>query len=298
MISILVRKDFPTGAVESLRQIPEIELIFDDYSRLRQSEPFFFQQTIEALVTDHRTPYNSTWNQAFPDLKLVVSMGLPPSWDKNARINEKGVECRYTADAGTESVAEMTIAAMVCLSRRAAWLNENEDSEPIACELSGKTLGIIGFGRIGKKIAALSHAFGMTILYHDLKGGDDGPSAKTVPFVELLSESDYISLNLPLTPQTKGLISGKAFAAMRQGTFLIDMSQEGIVNTEVMISALESGKLAGVAADVYSRSRIMELNLDRFPHCIWLPLRSAFTRETQARAGLEAVRIIKEYFNV
>ncbi len=298
MINILIRSDFPSAVLDVLLQIPEIELIFDDFTRLRRFEPFTFPQTIEALITDHRTPYQSTWDQAFPGLKLVVYMGLPPSWDQKARTSEKGLEWRYTADIGAVSVAEMTMASMVCISRKQAWQNENEDSEPLAQELSGKTLGIIGFGRIGKNVARLAHAFGMTILYHDPKGGEDGPSAKAVPLNVLLAESDYVSLNLPLSHQTRGLISAKAFEVMRSGAFLIDMSQEGIVDHIAMQTALESKKLAGVASDVYDLKRSKELGLDRFSQCIWLPLRSAFTRQTQARAGMEAVRIVKEYFNV
>lgn len=298
MINILIRTDFPAGAVESLRQCPEIELVFDDYSRLRQSRPFSFPQNVEALITDHRTPYRQEWEKALPDLKLVVSMGLPPSWDHDSRVGERGLECRYTADAGAVSVAEMTMASMVCMSRRRAWLNENEDAEPMASELSGKTLGIVGFGRIGKNIARLAHAFGMTILYCDPKTADGGPSAKGVNLDALLAESHYISLNLPLNGQTRGMISHEAFRAMMPGTYLLDMSQEGIVDSRAMVEALESGQLAAVAADVYSRSRQKELKLQRFDHCIWLPLRSAFTRETQARAAEEAVRIVKGYFNV
>lgn len=298
MINVLVRNDFPAGALEKLRQIPEIEIVFDDYSRLRQEKPFSFPQTVEALITDHRTPFLCTWDRAFPNLKLIVSMGLPSRWDENTMVNKSGVDCRFTADAGIVSVAEMTMAAMICLSRRRAWLNENEDAEPLAAELAGKTLGIIGFGRIGKNIARLALAMGMTILYHDPKGVDGGPSAKAMPLPGLLADSDYISLNLPLTAQTQGLINRESFNLMRPGAFLIDMSQEGIVVSTDMIRAIESETIAGVAADVYSRDRQQELNLARFPHCIWLPLRSAFTRETQARAGLEAVRIVKEYFNV
>ena len=298
MITILVRKDFPSEALEALRQIPEIELVFDDFQRFREPGSSIFPQTVDALITDHRIPYQNGWDELFPGLKLVVSLGLPPSWDLDANVSDSGVECRYTSDAGSVSVAEMTVASMVCLSRRKAWLNPDEDAEPSALELSGKTLGIVGFGNIGKQVARLAHAFGMTILCCDPRGSEGGPKARFTTLQELVEEADYISLNLPLNRQTRGLFSHEIFASMRPGTYLIDMSQEGIVDVQAMIEAVETGKLAGVSADVYDRKRRKELDLDRFPHCIWLPLRSAATRETQARAGLEAVRIVKEYFNV
>lgn len=298
MINVLLRNDFPSSAIEALRRIPEIELVFDDFSRLRSNRPFSFSQTVETVITDHRTPYQSHWDQAFPGLKLVVSLGLPPSWDQTKQVSGSGVELRFTADAGTVSVAEMAMASMVCLSRRQVWLDENEDAEPRADEIHGKTLGIIGFGRIGKNIAQLAHAFGMTILYHDLRGGEGGPSARSVPLNDLLSSSDYISCNLPLNQQTKGLLDRTFFEQMRPGTYLIDMSQEGVVDVAAMKAALDDHRLAGVSADVYDRNRQKELGLDRYPHCIWLPLRSAVTRQTQIRAGEEAVRIVKEYFNV
>ena len=298
MINILIRKDFPSEALEALRQIPEIAILSDDFQRFRTPNSFVFHPAVDALVTDHRFPYQGHWDKVFPGLKLVVSMGLPPSWNLDTRVSESGIECRYTSDAGAVSVAEMTVGSMVCLSRRKAWLNDNDDAEPSARELSGKTLGIVGFGRIGRHVAHLAQAFGMIVLFYDPQVVEESPRARSVALRELMGESDYVSLNLPLNRQTRGLVSREMIASMRQGTFLIDMSQEGIVDVQAMIEAIESGRLAGVSADVYDRNRQKELDLDRFPHCIWLPLRSAVTRETQSRAGLEAVRILKEYFNV
>lgn len=161
--------------------------------------------------------------------------------------------------AHTIATAEYAMALILSLCRNIPWAFESvkrgewERHRFIGSELEGKTLGIIGLGRIGARLAGYAVAFGMRVVAFDpyAKGMDGVEIANDVR--ELLKESDIVSIHSALTPETKGLLDKAAFDSMKDGACLINAARYGIVDVEAMLSALESGKLAGAAFDVLEK---------------------------------------------
>lgn len=193
-------------------------------------------------------------------LILISATGTNNVDLEQAKVN--GVVVCNCQGYGTSAVAQHTISLMLALStsllkydhavKQGQW-----NKSPIFClldfpivELSGKTLGILGYGELGKAVAKLAEAFGMKILVGALphRGGD-----KTrVPLAELLPQVDFLSLHCPLTDETKNLISTPQFNLMKDSAFLINCARGGIVNEQALADALKQGKIAGAATDVLS----------------------------------------------
>jgi len=202
----------------------------------------------------------------------------------------------YTA----QSVAQFTVALILELAtraggymelvRRGAW-----EQSPIytridfsTVELSGKKLGIVGYGNIGRRVAAIARMLGMEILTSARPGSSDAPPAGRLPLNDVLASSDFVSLHCPLTPDTKNLIDSRALELMKPNAFLVNTARGALIDEAALIQALRQKRLAGAALDVISREpppsdhpvirAAKELdNLLVTPHCAWS------TREARRR---------------
>ncbi|MFN3268338.1 MAG: NAD(P)-dependent oxidoreductase, partial [Zestosphaera sp.] len=172
-------------------------------------------------------------------------------------------------------------------------------------ELRNKTLGIIGFGRIGREVAAIaSKGLGMKILYFDIyrvsPEVERELEATYVDLETLVKESDVISIHVPLTPETKGLISESLLRMMKKNAILINTSRGGVVNTKALIKALKEGWIAGAGLDVYEEEPLPPNHpLTELDNVVLTPHIGASTEEAQERAGIDAVKkvleLIKEF---
>jgi len=163
---------------------------------------------------------------------------------------------------GTSAVAQHTLTLMLALATSVLKYDQavkqgQWNKSPIFClldfpivELSGKTLGIIGYGELGQAVAKLAEAFGMKVLVGALPHRPQ--SEGRIPFDELLPHVDFLSLHCPLTDETRDLIDAQAFDAMKKSAFLINCARGGIVNEQALADALKQGKIAGAATDVLS----------------------------------------------
>lgn len=194
----------------------------------------------------------------------------------------------------TTAVAELTLGLLLALARRipcadasmkhGEWVKKGF----VGGELAQKTLGIIGLGRIGSAVARRAAAFEMTVLGCEPildreKAARCG--AQAVPLEQLLSDSDYISIHTPLTEETRGMINAAAFARMKPGVRLVCTARGGIVDESALLQALESGRVAGAALDVFMLEPPADLALIAHPDVIATPHIGAQTVEAQARAG-------------
>ena len=172
-----------------------------------------------------------------------------------------GVRVVRVTDYSPHSVAEHAMALLLALNRHIPRAyNRTRDGNfeldgLMGWDLHGRTVGVIGTGKIGRVFATIARGFGCTVLGHDPFPGDEFTAlgARYAPLPELLAASDVISLHCPLTPQTQHLFDGAAFAAMKRGAFLVNTSRGGLVSTEAAIEALKSGQLGGLALDVYEQ---------------------------------------------
>lgn len=207
-------------------------------------------------------------------------------------------------NATSASVAELTLALMLALARHVpaadrAMKDGTWAKQAFAgTELGGKTLGIVGLGRIGRRVAKLGRAFGMTVLAHDPAvtpadlGGD---AVELVALDEACARADYLTLHVPATPATRHLVDAARLARCRRGVRLVNTSRGELVDPAALLAALDSGQVAGAGLDVFEREPPVDWALAQHPSVVATPHVAASTTEAQERVGLEAATAIRDF---
>ena len=222
----------------------------------------------------------------------------------------KGVPVFNAPFSNTRSVAELTIAEIVMLYRQivpksnaahaGGWMKSANGSR----EVRGKTLGIVGYGNIGSQLAVLAEAMGLAVIYFDhvdkLVYGNVQPTGS---LDELLARADVVSLHVPETPETNGMIGAREIGLMKPGSYLINNARGTVVNLEALATALKEGRLAGAAIDVFpaepaSNAERFSSPLQGLDNVILTPHVGGSTEEAQERIGLEVARKLIEYSDV
>ncbi len=242
--------------------------------------------------------------EAADNLKLVVRAGVGLDNVDLEAAKDHGVKVLNTPEAPTVSVAEMVFALMFALARRITQADNLMKREEWAkkklkgVELWQKTLGIIGFGRIGYEVGKRAKVLGMKVLAYDVVDIDKlckDIGAKRVEFDELLKRSDFVTIHVPLLPQTRALISSEQFKMMKDGAFLINTARGGVVDEKALLEALDAGLIAGAALDVFESEPPTDWAIARHPKIIATPHLSSSTVEAQVRVGeLTAQKVIDE----
>ena len=221
---------------------------------------------------------------AAPRLRLVANHAVGFDNVDVAACTARGVWVTNTPDVLTESTADLTLALILALARR---LREGEQmvrsrswlgwapTQLLGLELSGKTLGIFGYGRIGRAVARRAEAFGMRVLFTARGGG--------VPFDALLEQSDVLSIHCPLTPQTRGLFDAQRLLQMKRGALLINTARGPIVEEAALAAALQAGHLGGAALDVFEHEPSVHPALLGRSDVVLLPHLGSATLETRQR---------------
>ncbi|WP_038362834.1 phosphoglycerate dehydrogenase [Bosea sp. UNC402CLCol] len=223
---------------------------------------------------------------------------------------QQGVPVFNAPFSNTRSVAELTIGEIVMLLRRipdrsrsaheGGWDKSAEGS----FEVRGKTLGIVGYGNIGSQLSTLAEAMGMRVIYYDhtdrLRHGNTEPVGS---LAELLGSADIVSLHVPETPQTHGMIGAEQLAQMNRGSYLINNSRGTVVDLDALAAALKSGHLAGAAVDVFpvepaSNAERFVSPLQGCANVILTPHIGGSTEEAQERIGAEVARKLVDYSDV
>ena len=217
-----------------------------------------------AIIVRNRTWVNRELLDAAPRLQVVGRVGVGVERIDRDACQARGVEVCPAYGANAITVAEYTIAALL-LAWRGAFLasprvidGDWPREEMIGHDLAGKTLGLIGFGNIGRAVAKRARAFDMTVIASDPYVGSEEPAwnefeVRPVTLETVLRESDAVSLHAPLTDETRHIIDAAAIAAMKPGALLINTSRGGTVDEAAMVAALHSGQLGGATIDVFER---------------------------------------------
>lgn len=231
-------------------------------------------------------------------LKLIIRGGVGLDNIDVQYAEQNGIKVRNTPNASSSSVAEIILAHMFSLAR---FLNQSnitmkaglwKKKEYVGVELEGKTLGIIGMGRIGSELAKKCTALGMKIIYFDLmdiKNIDN--NYRKVEFDELLGESDFISINIS---GTKSIIGSEELKKVKKGAFIINTSRGKALDEDAIITSLNDGTLGGVGLDVFLEEPSKNLELIKHPKVSLTPHIGASTKEAQMKIGEEVINIIKE----
>lgn len=202
--------------------------------------------------------------EAGKKLKLIVCYGAGYDAIDVAAATERGIPVANTPDCVTAPTAELAIALLMTLARRIAEFNQRVRTMPpeelfvlgkyMGTSLEGATLGIVGMGRIGARVADFGRLMGMRVLYHarTAKPERDALGDQRVSLDELMRQSDFVSLHCPHTPETTGLISRGMLALMKPSAYLINTARGPVVDEQALIDALRDGRIAGAGLDVYA----------------------------------------------
>jgi D-3-phosphoglycerate dehydrogenase / 2-oxoglutarate reductase len=260
---------------------------------------------VDAIVIRANGAVTARIMDSAPKLKVVGRHGVGvDAIDLNA-AKQRGIVVCNTPDANLESVAEQAVGFMITLSKQILRADQalrqgrwNVRYEYIGQEMDRRTLGLVGMGRIGARVAEICHfGFRMPIIYHDVIAYPDLEerlSAKKLPLDEVLKKADYISLHVPLLPATKGLIGAEQLAMMKKGAFLINTSRGAIVDEADLIKALRSGHLGGAGLDVFDTEPTPADNpLLQFDNVVLTPHMAAHTDDALKAMSMVAEDIIR-----
>jgi len=287
---ILISDAFDPGLPKLLSRYGEVT---DDKGRIPEAD---------IILVRSKTKVTKEYMQGAHNLKMVIRGGVGLDNIDLPYAAENGIIVRNTADASTTAVAELAFALMIALAnnvvigttatRENKWLKK--DIKRV--ELFGKTLGILGLGRIGIALATRASVFKMKVLgwHPDVNFTDFAEIHHNME--EVLEQSDFISLHMPLLDETRGLINKNTLAHFRDGAFLINTARGKLIVEADVAEALKSGKLRGYATDVFmSDPPSPDSPILSAPNTILTPHVGAETRENLLRIGVVAERIISEF---
>jgi D-3-phosphoglycerate dehydrogenase len=250
----------------------------------------------DAIIVRGRTKVTEDVLAAGKNLKIVGRMGVGVDNIDLEAAKKHGVAVVNAPVATTVSVAELTVGLMLSLLRdipradaglkAGKWLKK----ELVGTELFQKTLGVIGFGHIGEAVAHRAMAFDMDVIAFDpVRPANEieEAGAKAVSLDELLAQSDLITMHIPHIPATHYLLNEAAFAKMKDGVRIVCAARGGVIEETALLAALESGKVAGAALDVFETEPPGESALAMHPHVVATPHIGAQTSEAQLRAGYD-----------
>ncbi|MDP6048848.1 MAG: hydroxyacid dehydrogenase [Candidatus Bathyarchaeota archaeon] len=259
----------------------------------------------DALVVRSRTKVTRCVLEAGKRLKVIGRAGV--GLDNIDLVAAKRLEIIVvnSPEGPSNAVAELVMGLMFSLARRIpeadASMKKGEwiKGRLTGIELKGKTIGIIGFGRIGNQIAKKARALELSVLVYDVSfekvmQSIDEAGAEAVTLDELLRSSDFITVHVPLLPQTKYMIGADEISTMKDGVYLINAARGGVINEEALKEALLTGKLAGVALDVYEEEPPRDQSLIGLSNVVSLPHIGAATVEAQrTNSIIVAEKLIK-----
>jgi D-3-phosphoglycerate dehydrogenase len=250
----------------------------------------------DVLIVRSATKVNDELLENAKNLKVVARAGVGLDNVDVEACKKRKIEVINTPSASSNAVAELTIGFLFAICRKIPYADSTMKAkkwakkELLGFELEGKTLGIIGLGRIGSLVAKKARALGMNIIYFD-KGKDD-QIGKKVDLDELLKTSDFISLHLPLTNETRHIINANSFSKVKKTAAIINTGRGELIDEDALYNALKSGQIAFAALDVYSTEpysgKLCELS-----NVILTPHIGGNTAEAQIRIGLELIEKLK-----
>ena len=250
----------------------------------------------DGLIVRGRTKVTKEVFDAARNLKVVGRAGVGVDNIDLEAAKAHGVTVVNAPTATTIAVAELAFGLMLSLVReiprgdagmkQEKWLKK----ELMGTEIYGKTLGIVGYGNIGRRLSKYAQSLGMKVIcYNRHRDLDEVRSTGAEPVLleDVITQSDIISFHLPLNADSKHMINDEAFAKMKDGVLIVDVARGGIIEEAALLRALESGKVAGAALDVYEKEPPVDWTLVRHPKVIAVPHIGGQTKEAQTRVAID-----------
>ncbi|MEO7190393.1 MAG: D-glycerate dehydrogenase [Vicinamibacterales bacterium] len=297
MSSVLVTAQLPPKAMDILEQAVAVEILptgadvqaLRDASRGRHAIVSLLTNRVDAALLD----------AAGPSLKVVSNVAVGYDNIDVAAARERGVIVTNTPDVLTNATAELTWGLILAVTRRLGegerlvrdgrWTGWSLDFMT-GMELSGKQLGILGSGRIGRAVAAKAAAFGMTAVFSSRHGAGEIDGHPVMSVDELIATSDVLSLHVPLRPDTRHLINRAALERMKRTAYLVNTARGPVVDEAALASALKERVIAGAALDVFEREPIVHPDLLGLENVVLVPHIGSATHETRSGMAELAAR--------
>lgn len=244
-------------------------------------------------------------------VRIVANFGVGYNNIDVEAAKAAGIAVTNTPGALTDCTADLAMTLLLSAARRAGegerHLREGSwtgwrPTHMLGTKVTGKTLGIIGLGRIGRAVARRAHhGFGMKILYYNRTPVPadqiEDLDAELCTLEQLLARSDFVSLHCPSTPDTRHLLNAETLALMKPGAFLINSARGDVVDESALVDALKSGTIAGAGLDVYDGEPAVRPELATMENVVLLPHLGSATTETRVAMGMRAVANLKAFFN-
>jgi len=303
-MKVLVAAPLHERAIEILKNAG-LEVVYEEYpdqERLKE-----LVKDVSAIIVRSKPKVTKEIIDAAPNLKVIARAGVGLDNIDVEYAKSKGIEIVNAPAASSRSVAELAIALMLNVARKVAFADRKmregawAKKQCMGFELEGKTLGVVGFGRIGYTVAKIANAIGMKIYYWSRTRKEDlekEVNAKWLPLEEVLKNSDIVTLHVPLVEDTYHLINEERLKLMKPTAVLINTSRGAVVDTNALVKALQEGWIAGAGLDVFEEEPLPKDHpLTKLDNVVLTPHIGASTVEAQERAGIEVaekvVRVLK-----
>ncbi|MCX6905186.1 MAG: phosphoglycerate dehydrogenase [Verrucomicrobia bacterium] len=293
----------PKG-IALLQENPQFQVVVLD-KRLAEAELIPLVADVEAMVVRSETKITRKVMEAAPRLRVVGRAGVGVDNVDVEAATQRGVVVMNTPGGNTISTAELSFSMLMALARKIPQANASMKAGEwnrkafSGSELYNKTLGILGMGRIGTEVAKRAVAFGMKVLAYDPYITNARAKALQVDLTELddiFRKADFITVHMPLNDQTRGMVNAAAFAKMKKGVKVINCARGGIINEADLLAAIQEGKVAGAALDVYEAEPLpKESPLRNLPQLVMTPHLGASTDEAQENVGIEIAEAIAAF---
>ena len=239
---------------------------------------------------------------AAAQLKIIARWGVGYDSVDVAAATQNGIVVTYTPGVLDEAVADYTFALLLSLARRVpeaqTAMQQGEWKNSWGDDVGGKTLGIIGLGRIGKAVARRASGFNMRVLAHTAHPSSENNAIEFVSLEKLLAESDFVSLHAALTPSTRGMLGEAQLRHMKPGAYLINTARGALLDETALVRALRENWIAGAALDVFTTEPLpAESPLRSAQNLLLSPHQSSYARGTGERVSLSAARSIVDLMN-
>ncbi len=294
---VVVAEKIAAGAIEELAEHADVDIA----EGVPREELLVRLAGAAGLIVRSATTVDAEMIAAAPKLAVIGRAGIGVDNIDVPAATAAGVMVVNAPDANTISAAEHTMALLLAQARRVAEADASlrggrwERGRLEGVELHGKTLGILGLGRIGTLVAQRASSFGMRVVAYDPFVSDDRAQRLGVEMASLeavLTSSDFVTVHLPRTRETVGLLDAAALAAARPGIRIINVARGGIVDEQALADAISAGHVAGAAIDVFATEPTTESPLFSLPEVVVTPHLGASTREAQDKAGVSVARSV------
>ncbi len=295
-MKVIITDPIAPAGVQLLR---DAGFTVDERPGLKPDELIKVIPDYDAIIVRSATKVTAEVIEAGKNLKVIGRAGVGLDNVDRKAAEERGIKVVNTPEATSISVAELALGLMFACARSIPQATASlragkwEKKAFHGIELFGKTLGIIGAGRIGSELAKRALALGMKVLVAR-RSDAEVRYGERCDMDRLLAESDFISLHIPKTPETYHILNREAFAKMKKGVIIINCARGGVIDEEALYEALQSGQVAMAALDVFEKEPLDDYKLFSLPQVIGTPHIGAQTKEGQYRAGVQIAERVRD----